>query len=665
MCGREESSRSVIQKGASRFMLARTLAGLHERNDRKGTKSQNSGQPLSIGISPVLAMYQYMRFWRCFWETLGCRVVMNNETDDSIRDEALRVSRSDFCYPVKIALGHASIVSKREDIDALFIPAHISDRLQKNGLPRVFCPYVISYASVVSSLNLGKPVLSPTIDFRRNERFNTEGLFRMLEHYGYSMTEIRRAYRSAMKAHLSFQRDRFIRGKEIVDSVSESGKPAIVFFGRPYNLYDNRINLNLPERFRSFGFEVLPYDFFIDPDDTAQVHHMYWNFGEAILKIARTIRDIENIYPVYFTNFTCGPDSFILSRFEKIMAGKPYLIIELDEHGAETGFVTRIEAFADIVNEQKSRQFLKTPFRENFEAKWRSRERKLWIPAMHEITARLFAAGFRAWGYESEDLPVETKADFEFGKSRVRGGECLPAITTIGTFIRRLRETGAKPEEHALFMPTAEGPCRFGQYSVLHRSILDSEGFHDTAIFAPSSVNSYMGMPNSMRLYLWEAMLAGDMIMKAICRTRPYEMNAGETDEVAAHYIEEIESVIENRGNVLDALKNAVSSICSVPVSGEKKPLVGIVGEIYVRCNPFCNSNLIRTVEKCGGESWLSPLSEWVLYTSWFENYYTGKTSRMPLKKLLVSLKTDYFFQKSDFMKRARALAWGQARAAY
>ena len=100
-------------------MLARTLAGLHERNDRKEIKSQNSGQPLSIGISPVLAMYQYMRFWRCFWETLGCRVVMNNETDDSIRDEALRVSRSDFCYPVKIALGHASIVSISSRFDTM------------------------------------------------------------------------------------------------------------------------------------------------------------------------------------------------------------------------------------------------------------------------------------------------------------------------------------------------------------------------------------------------------------------------------------------------------------------------------------------------------------------------------------------------------------------
>ena len=57
--------------------------------------------------------------------------------------------------------------------------------------------------------------------------------------------------------------------------------------------------------------------------------------------------------------------------------------------------------------------------------------------------------------------------------------------STMG-FLKKLKEIDADPKKHALFMLTAEGPCRFGQYSVLHRIILERNGYGETEIFSPS-----------------------------------------------------------------------------------------------------------------------------------------------------------------------------------
>ena len=127
---------------------------------------------------------------------------------------------------------------------------------------------------------------------------------------------------------------------------------------------------------------------------------------------------------------------------------------------------------------------------------------------MFETAPRFFAAAFRAWGFDAEGLPLENDEAFELGRQNSRGSECLPANTTIGVFLQKLKEIDADPVKHALFMPTAEGPCRYGQYAILHRSILDKNGFSETEIFSPTSSNSYMGMSSSLRSYLLDVVMS-------------------------------------------------------------------------------------------------------------------------------------------------------------
>jgi len=610
-----------------------------------------------MGIPMTLSMFNYYPLWKGFFEALGFRTVSSGVSDAGHKSMGARVAQSDFCFPVKMALAHAHGLSGMDGVDAVFFPTVISEKNQENGMPRVFCPYVISFPSMVRhAMETRVPVVAPALDFRLDEQHAVGELARALGPWGVSAREARDAWRTGLAALRSFLRARRDYGNKLTAGIAARGGTGVVFVGRPYNLYDRVINLGLPERFRSMGVDAFPFEVLIDPErEGPDVHHMYWNYGERILSCAESIRGMEGIYPVYFTNFGCGPDSFVLSRFEKIMRGKPYLIIELDEHGSETGYLTRIEAFMDVVRAERKKGTRAAASRERFHHAWKGRGRTLWIPAMHEYAPRFFAAAFRAWGFDARALPLEDEAALETGRQGVRGSECLPAHTTIGSFMKTLRAMGARPEEHALFMPTAEGPCRFGQYTVLHRSVLERHGYGASEIFSPTSVNSYMGMPDSLRLYLGDAITSAEMLYKAVCRVRPREIVPGSVDGAAESALRMLEGAVERKAELIEPTLRAVKSILDVPARAAHLPLVGIVGEIYVRCNPFCNRDVVRAIERAGGEAWLSPIMEWILYTQWMERHMARVRRKGLVERAAVGVKTRYLFHRIGRFEKALA----------
>ncbi|HSV95433.1 MAG TPA: acyl-CoA dehydratase activase [Spirochaetota bacterium] len=608
-----------------------------------------------IGITQALSMHGYLPLWRTFLGRLGFDVALSGASTPLHKEAGIRIAKSDFCFPVKMALAHARELAAGDGVDALFFPTVISERRQESGLPRISCPYEISIPSLAAgTLGLPVPVIAPVVDFRLDERLIVESLKQALVGFEFGEEDVRQAYRAGLEAHHAHLLRRYEYGLKLLAKMREDGKKGIVFIGRPYNLYDPVINMGLPERFAGSDVEILPYECLMDPSDwSSNVHYMYWHYGERILAFSQKIRDMDGLYPVYLTNFGCGPDSFVLTRFEEIMKGKPYLIVELDEHGSDTGYLTRIEAFMDVVRTHGTGAEASKPKAGAFLPTWKQSDRKLWIPPMHEISARISAAGFRAWGFDAEALPVEDGAAHEVGRRGVRGSECLPASTTIGVFLRKMREIGADPRRHALFMPTAEGPCRFGQYTLLHRRILAENGFGQAEIFSPSSVNSYMGMPEGLRMYLWNIIISGDMLFKQICARRPYEREPGSVDRAAEEALRRVEEAAGSKSDLIAATLAALDSISRVPVSLVEKPLVGVVGEIYVRCNPYCNNDLVRAIESFGGEAWLTPISEWILYTAWMERHSARRNRTGFWNRTVVGLKTAYLFHRYHKFERA------------
>lgn len=276
--------------------------------------------------------------------------------------------------------------------------------------------------------------------------------------------------------------------------------------------------------------------------------------------------------------------------------------------------------------------------------------RVLLVPPMDPFCARLLAAVFRSVGYEARVLE-ENAETLAIGLKYTSGGECVPCPLTVGALIKVMQDEKLPPSRVAFFMPTACGPCRFGQYAQLDRMIFNRLGWSDIRLISPSAENAYAGLPSHARMKLWHAAVIGDILRKMLMRVRPYERRPRQTEETIEAALRRLEVAFADarRTDFSALLAEIVDEVARIPRRSERRGLVGVVGEIYVRCDPFINGEVCRRIEELGGEAWLAPIAEWVLYT----NYLQGRLNR-PRKgswerhadRLRAWLERHWFFQK-------------------
>jgi predicted nucleotide-binding protein (sugar kinase/HSP70/actin superfamily) len=254
--------------------------------------------------------------------------------------------------------------------------------------------------------------------------------------------------------------------------------------------------------------------------------------------------------------------------------------------------------------------------------------KRVYIPPMGYGSGRTFAAAFRAIGLDADITPPSDHRTRELGAKYTSGDECYPAKVTIGDFMRVLEQPGTDPSKVVLFMPTAEGPCRFGQYATYLRLVLDRNGFPHTQVLSPTSGNAYDGLGDLARPFIrtgWRALVAADIMQKLLLRYRPYEVRKGETEGVYAECLEGVCESIEKSPidppvqlrALREALVRARDRFRGIPVRRDPNtPLIGIVGEIFCRLHNFSNENLVRRLEEYEAEAWISDIPEWVWYTT-------------------------------------------------
>ncbi|OGQ90263.1 MAG: hypothetical protein A2289_20190 [Deltaproteobacteria bacterium RIFOXYA12_FULL_58_15] len=579
-------------------------------------------QPLVV-LPRALTTFSHLPMWRRLLEELGAEITLTAESTRQTRERGAALTSADFCFPVKLA--HGQVAEALEtDADFVFIPRMVAQPPAGNQSNTYLCPYVQAFPSVIDAAisqiggNTSK-LLMPTFDRRQSLHRQVKSLHTALgPALGVTEIQVRQALEAAIAVQDAFERRCQDAGRDVLRALAASAKtskPGIVIIGRPYNVGDASVNLELPRKIAEMGYQVIPIDFVpYEPIDIhPRYHNVFWAYGQRILATLETVRNRDDLFAIYFTNFNCGPDSFLLSYAEEIMGDKPMLALELDEHGADAGYITRIEAFLDVTrswNSSPAPSIAALPQCSEDEL----RDRHIWVPAMHPIGSKMFAAGFRAAGYDSDALPTETHADLALGQRHTRGCECLPVRTMVGSLINAL-ERDPSGKKQAVFMPTGKGPCRFGQYSALHRMILERTGHEDTMILAPSSDNNYFGLSEGLRRTMWKALLTGDAIFRSACRVRPYERTPGDTDQALASWTDLAAKTVEERGDLLDLVERAGRAFLRIPTRNERKPLVGVVGEIYVRNNVFCNEDVVHVIERAGGEAWVTPLTEWMLFT--------------------------------------------------
>jgi predicted nucleotide-binding protein (sugar kinase/HSP70/actin superfamily) len=320
------------------------------------------------------------------------------------------------------------------------------------------------------------------------------------------------------------------------------------------------------------------------------------------------------------TNFGCGPNSFILNIVEDIMGDKPLGQLEIDEHAAEAGIVTRLEAFVDTIKgfagSSKQHEIQRQDIYRRA-SPVSSSKRTLLIPRMAPH-AEILAAAIEACGSRAIVLPEQDERNLVYSNQVTSGKECLPYRVTLGDFMRFFYEDGANPKEVEGFMASSFGPCRFGKYALEQMRILKEIGF-DLPLRTSTSNNAYRDFdlgPEFERL-AWKGIVAVDHLEKLLWRSRPYERQAGSADAIFNEHLDTVASRVRAKETYDDVLQHATSEFKSVIAPDlPRRPLVGINGEIFLRSNRFSNSDLVRVCEEAGLEVVVSSVGEWIKYTS-------------------------------------------------
>jgi predicted nucleotide-binding protein (sugar kinase/HSP70/actin superfamily) len=173
---------------------------------------------------------------------------------------------------------------------------------------------------------------------------------------------IKKSLYHAIERQRQFVADMHQQGSKILRKL-DSAEPIMVVTGRPYNLYDDRLNLRLGQNLAKLGIAALPMDFINDGVvDLTEFPAMFWGLGAQILKTAKIVVQNSNYFGLHLTNFGCGADSFVEHFYKSIMGDKAYLILELDEHSAAAGVMTRLEAYKNVIENSMQATQLTTQF---------------------------------------------------------------------------------------------------------------------------------------------------------------------------------------------------------------------------------------------------------------------------------------------------------------
>ncbi len=585
----------------------------------------------TIGIPrQLMTYYQRFPYWRTFFEELGFKVVLSRSSDRPMVSQSLSMLVAETCFPVEVMHGHIHDLLER-DVDYIFTPFVVDTPADgENPTANYNCPWIQSYPFMIKGSIKGQPgeekFLIPTLHFKYGQKKLLSDLSTfMKESFNIDSKSVKDAEEKAKQAQLNFERSLMENGREVLGKIQEGVVP-VVILGRPYNTGDPELNLGLVEKLIDLNVLPIPLDFlplkekvqglFTDYD------MMYWPNGQKILSGVRFIAEDTRLHAVYMTNFRCGPDSFLSHYVREEMRGKPYLQLEVDEHSADAGMITRCEAFLDSIKADVTADLQpKKPTTVSTIKFSPSRDRVLYFPYMND-SVHMLAAATRACGVQAEVLPMQNDTDLEWGRKYASSKECFPMICTTGSFLKKMQEPGFNPSKNGFFMPSHGGPCRFGQYHKYQRIIFEKLGYGDVEIISPTNKNSYADFLKEkgvkFRLVVWKGMVAAEFLGKMRQEKEPYEAVEGETEKVYQTYLNRLIHVIETGGKgALSVLKEAGEAFAVIKQQEiPRKPVIAIVGEIFMRDNPYCSGFLKQRLERLGAETIMAPVREWIELSS-------------------------------------------------
>ncbi|MFW5906260.1 MAG: acyl-CoA dehydratase activase-related protein, partial [Desulfobia sp.] len=597
----------------------------------------------TVGMNRSFLVNTYFPFYNRFFAELGYRLVL----PDTVDPEGVEQRNAPFCFPVELAHGYAANLLAR-DPDFYFLP-HL------RGIPAVdkgidvscTCVFLQGEPFYLSTAFLSfspDRIISPHLDFSRGMSANLKAFQKVGGRLGSDRSKVKKALEAAAVEQENFRNDLKKMGEEALGQLRQDPeRVAVVLFGRPYNSFVQEANKGIPAKLASRGYQVIPLDMLpYEEESLPSDSNMYWAMGQTILKGAAYVKRDPQLFATYITNFSCGPDSFLVGFFRDKMGNKPSLTLELDSHTADAGIETRIEAFLDIVRYYRQLQKNVNPssvrtgnFRRaemelndghagirTSNGKWlpfQDDRVKVVLPAMGQHGTPLLAKAFARKGIRAEALPPADEKALKKGRGNSSCKECLPLQTTVGSMLQYLYNR-PEGEVTAYFMASANGPCRLGQYHVFSKRTITKHGIPDAAVFSLTPSTGYGGLGNRFTLAAWRAIVIGDIFDEiratVLAGAKDREQGLAVLDREYNRILEVVDLDWRELARQLEESAGKLAGIELIKPYHEI-PKISLIGEIYVRHDPISLQNLVERMADRGFILRTAQNSEWFKYTDW------------------------------------------------
>ena len=609
---------------------------------------------IKVGIPRILNMYEEYPFWNVLLREAGFDIILSSESTFSKYEGALNTVMSDnICFPAKLAHSHLKELNENQEVDRILMPYVVYEHNDdpEHSLNSFNCPVVSGYSDVIKSvLDLKKPLDAPVINFA-NEKALEHQIIDYLKGLGVSKKQAKLALAKAMEAQKEYAETlkkiniEILNNQEVKDlEVTKrylSTKPLIILLaGRPYHT-DPLIQHKLSEMIANLGVNVISDDIVrsteaseLDSNDPSHSQAetylvKQWAYMNRIMKAAQWAAEQGNdVHFVQMTSFGCGPDSFIQDEIRDIMRrhGKPFTLLKIDDVSNIGSLKLRVRSLVEslksgVRSEELGVRSLELGVRTKI-FKNEDKHRKILAPFMTEYLTPIIPPILKLIGYDVEVLPMSDEVSAELGLKFANNEVCYPATLIVGDIIKALKSGKYDLQNTAVVMSQTGGQCRATNYAGLIKRAMVSNGFQDVPLLTlgvTASTGEASGSTDDKQDYneqegfnipwlkysqiIITAILYGDAIneMYNACIVR--ERQPGIARELRDKYMRLIDEPIAQNSakRLIKLLEQAAEEFDRMTVDREV-PRVGIVGEIFLKFNPFSHQYLEQHIIQKGIE---------------------------------------------------------------
>ena len=598
-----------------------------------------------VAMTDEFALKGMLPLFATFVHNLGFRCHVLRNANHKILRKGIEGARVPYCAPMQMY--HGALFELSESKAQYILMPMLKELPPVETEPySTLCPVVQASPDIIGSIiehdSSKQQQLRPSVSFGR-KGYDSDEFSMSMQALARQLGRLPRfatAFAKAVKAQRQFEEDCFSIGRRALGFAKANDVVPIAVLGRPYTIYNDVLNSNVPSILRALGALAIPVDCIPVPDEIPCLRDQYWGYTQRNLRAATFVRDTNGLYSVFCSNYACGPDSFTLHFYSYLMQGKPSAIVETDGHSGDAGTRTRMEAFLHCVDTDVRSQtsahntvFSIKALEDQKAATglMKAEHSTLLVPRMG-TSAEVVAACMRSEGFRCESLPMPTREDVRIGRRYTSGKECLPMMLTTGSLLKRLERDRHTTDRFSFLMPTAHGPCRFGVYNVLHKIILEQTGWADRVdVFSPDDGNYFRETSPELAVKVWCGFAAHDMLEAMLLDVRPVETRKGAANNIYRKYKDEILACAErpSKGTAAsaamevfgkmwgmrDTIERAAHDFALIKDRLKDVPSVAVVGEIYVRLDPFANDYVIDKLEERGIRARFAPFIEWLEYT--------------------------------------------------